>query len=261
MTNFQGTRSAGSLRWITPERALQTIPAVLGAAVAVLMIAFAARPIWESTRVRQEDVNTLLIKANALPVVRQDLANQLRERELLREQESRLLQLLAGTQDLGTFLAELNALAKRNQVTILSAEPGEVEKFVAPVEQTPDGMESPASSAPQSPASDTTQGDPSTADPLLKEGFEKRSADLSVQGLFPNVVAFLQDLESLQVFVITSDLNLSAASGASQSRDGEGKGKKLLETKLDLKLTVYGLSQAFQPRGDLSTSGDPARQP
>lgn len=257
MTNFQGARSVGTLRWITPERALQTIPAVLGTAVAMLMIAFVARPIWESTSVRQEDVNNLLIKVNALPVVKQDLANQLRERELLREQESRLLQLLAGTQDLGTFLAELNALAKRNQVTILSAEPGDVERFVAPVEQIPDGMESSGSSAPQSPALDTTQADLASEDPLLKEGFEKRSADLSVQGFYPDVVAFLQDLESLQVFVITSDLNLSAASGSSKSSDREGQGKKLLETKLDLKLAVYGLSQAFKPREDVSTSADP----
>ena len=79
MTNFQGARSVGTLRWITPERALQTIPAVLGTAVAMLMIAFVARPIWESTRERQEDVNNLLIKVNTLPVVKQDLANQLRE--------------------------------------------------------------------------------------------------------------------------------------------------------------------------------------
>ena len=247
MTNFQGTGSAGSLRWITPERALQTIPALIGTAVAGLMVAFAVRPIWDSIRVRQDDVNNLQIKVNALPVVRQDLANQLREREFLREQESRLLQLLAGTQDLGTFLAELNALAKRNQITILLAEPGPVERFVVPVEQTPDGMQS-------------TELDAPTADPLLKEGFEKRSADLSVQGLFPNVVAFLQDLESLQVFVITSDLNLSATTGSQQRRGREGQANRHMETKLDLKLTVYGLSQAFNEGAGFSDPGNSTQE-
>ena len=151
--------------------------------------------------------------------------------------------MLAGTQDLGTFLAELNALAKRNQVTILLAEPGPVERFVVPVEQTPDGMQS-------------TEPDAPTADPLLKEGFEKRSADLSVQGFFPNVVAFLQDLESLQVFVITSDLNLSATTGSQQRRGREGRVNKHMETKLDLKLTVYGLSQAFNEAAGFSDPGN-----
>lgn len=248
MTNFQGAASPSSLRWITPERALQTIPVLIGTAVAVLMVVFAVRPIWESTRVRQDDVDNLLVKAIALPMVRQDLEAQLRERELLRVQENRLLQLLAGTQDLGTFLAELNVLAKRNQVTILLAEPGEIERFVAPVEEQSDGVESPESSSPSS-------------DPLLREGLEKRSAHLSVQGMFANVVAFLQDLESLQVFVITSDLNLAATSGLASSGNREGQGKKLLETKLDLKLTVYGPSQAFKPRDELATSGTSATEP
>ena len=47
-----------------------------------------------------------------------------------------------------------------------------------------------------------------TSDPLLQEGLMKRSASIAVKGPFNQVMAFLQDLESLEVFVITSDLEI-----------------------------------------------------
>ena len=149
MTNFSGIGRQGLWSWLTPERAVLVMPVLAGLGVSMALLSIGITPLTIRVREQSEVVEQLTSKAELEPVLRQQLATLKREQEERDQQLDRLLDLVAGTSELQTFLAELNALAKRNQVTILSAEPGEVEKFVAPVEQTPDGMESPASSAPE----------------------------------------------------------------------------------------------------------------
>ena len=256
MTNFQDNPSAGPFNWITPERALQTLPVVVGTAIAVLLTILAIRPIWESNRIRHDNVNTLLVKANALPTLKNNLVNQIREYDLLRQQEFRLLSLLAGPQDLGTFLSELDTLAERNDVKIISAEPGEIEIYSPPVEQVTDSTNSQSMSTSQSPTFENNLPTTMNQDPLLRESFEKRSAALTVQGLFPDVLSFLQDLESLQVFVITSNLNLVSQSAASVDKNANQRNNNFVQTKLDLKLTVYGLAQKYGFKNVLKEQDD-----
>ena len=71
---------------------------------------------------------------------------------------------------------------------------------------------------------------------LLLEGIEKRSALIVVQGPFRNVQAFLQDLESLEVFVIASDLSMEAIRQSANETGNEA----LVQTKLELQLSAYG---------------------
>ena len=59
-----------------------------------------------------------------------------------------------------------------------------------------------------------------------------------MQGPFPQVLDFLRSLESLQVFVIISDMNVQA-----QAASGEGDAT-LPEVTLSLTLTAYGRQQA-----------------
>ena len=50
------------------------------------------------------------------------------------QQLDRLLELVAGTSQLQTFMAELNDMARRYKVEIITARPGEVERFEAPTQ-------------------------------------------------------------------------------------------------------------------------------
>ena len=61
-----------------------------------------------------------------------------------------------------------------------------------------------------------------------------------VQGGFRDVQGFLQDLESLEVFVIASDLAMEAIRPLS---DETGK-EALVQTKLELQLSAYGRAVA-----------------
>ena len=68
-------------------------------------------------------------------------------------------------------------------------------------------------------------------DPLLMQGLEKRSARIQVEGPFVQVLAFLQSLESLEVFVVTDDLSVVA------ERASEDEAMKV---RLGLTLVAYG---------------------
>ena len=235
MTNFQPQKSAAPLRWLTPERALFALPVLVSVALAAAIAVLLVDPMWRSFRDRQEVVEALTIKSLALPQLQKDLKVQEQEHLQLQAQESRLLSLLAGTNDLDTFLAELNQMSIRHQVTVTTTEPGEIEAFVAvPEDQDSNGLD------PQ-----LQEGDDSvTRDALLQEGLERRSASLTVQGEFKNVLAFLQDLESLQIFVITSDLDIKAIRS---SGTDAGSAEQLL-TSLKLQLSAYGRAPQRQSK-------------
>ena len=235
MTNFQPQKSAAPLRWLTPERALFVFPVLLSVGLAAAIAVLLVDPLWRSFRDRQEVVEVLTIKSLALPQLQKDLKVQEQVRLQLQEQESRLLSLLAGTNDLDTFLAELNQMSIRHQVTVTTTEPGEIEAFVAVLEdQDPTGLDA-----------QLQEGDDSlTRDALLQEGLERRSASLTVQGEFKNVLAFLQDLESLQIFVITSDLDIKAIRS---SGTAAGSAEQLL-TSLKLQLSAYGRAPQRQSK-------------
>ena len=68
-------------------------------------------------------------------------------------------------------------------------------------------------------------------DPLLRQGLEKRSAQIGVEGPFVQVLAFLQALEKLEVFVVTDDLSVRVAP---TSED------EAIKVRLRLTLLAYG---------------------
>ena len=224
MTNFQSKQSASRLRWLTPERALLFIPVLSCVAVAVALFGFAAVPIWHVVRERQGVVEALSVKSLELPQLEQDLLEQQNLQVKLAAQENRLIKMLAGTKDLDTFLAGLNLLAVRHQVSVASTQPGGIEVWIPPAESE-DGMDA-----------DSELSEDGSGDPLLQEGLEKRSASITVEGAFDQVLGFLQDLESLEVFVIPSDLAMEAIRSAGQ----DSSETESTITKLELQLSAYG---------------------
>ena len=216
MTNFQSQRSSSGFHWLTPERALFFVPVLTSVGLSVLLVLLIVFPLWRLVRQRQVVVEDLSIKSLELPQLEKDLLQQLALKIQIEEQEERLIKMLAGTKDLGTFLSGLNRLAVQNQVTVVLSEPGEVEVWYPP--------------------SEFEDNSSTSSDSLLQEGLEKRSALIKVQGAFRDIQGFLQDLESLEVFVITSDLSMEAIRSAGQGANSE----ELIQARLELQLSAYG---------------------
>ena len=237
MTNFSGVTRKGLWSWLTPERAVLVVPVLAGLGLSLLVISAGVTPLSLRVREQEEVVKDLRYKSEMLPLLRQQLA-ELRSKQLARQQQlDRLLALVAGTSALNTFLTELDTLAAAHRVAITTTEPGPIERFIKPVVQA--GQAAP-------PAAGGSGVAVSSHDPLLEEGLEKRSARLTVQGPFTQVLDFLRSLESLQVFVIISEMNAQAQTAS------VGETIVVPEVSLSLKLTAYGRQRSAQPQVEQS---------
>jgi len=81
---------------------------------------------------------------------------------------------------------------------------------------------------------------PPPVDPLLAAQIEKHSALFILQGPFPRLVRFLQQLEQLQVMVLASDVELEAVSPATAAPAPAGATAANPQAKLRLRFSAYG---------------------
>lgn len=228
MTNFQAQPATKSLRWLTPERAVLVLPIAAGLLLAVALGSFVITPLSLHLQAKRQQVEALRTLRNELPLLEAQLIAANRELSERREQQDQLLQLVAGVSELDTLLAELNDLAEQRGVIITRAEPGEIQSYQPPPPPADGQDDVPPPAAGGEGAAPT--------DPLLREGLERRSAQLGVSGSFSGLVAFMRALESFQVFVEISDLSLTQAS-TGQDDSSQDSARDL---DLELTLTAYG---------------------
>ena len=228
MTNFQVQPTTKSLKWLTPERAVLVMPIAVGLLFALVLGSFVITPMSLRLQAKRQQVEALQKLRDELPLLEAQLLAVNRELLELREQQAQLLQLVAGVSELDTLLAQLNDLAEEKGVIITRAEPGDIQSYQPPPQPVDGQDEIPPPAA-------GGEGAPPT-DPLLREGLERRSAQLGVSGSFSGLLAFMRALERLQVFVEISDLSLMQAAN-SQSNNSKDSAREL---DLELTLTAYG---------------------
>ena len=208
--------------WFSPERILLVLPIVMGAGLAVLMLTAGAAPLMVQLKADQAVVDEMLRKREGLAAARQQLEQELVELERLDQKHKRLVNLVAGEGQLRTVLAQLNLLTQRQNVRITAMELQPVVRF------TPPPPPSPPSEAEKN--ADPAEPPPPPADPLLLTGLEKRSALISLEGRFLDLLAVLRELEKLEVIVLMDDLAL-LNSGANGS-----------QIQLSISMSAYGRS-------------------
>ncbi len=228
MTNLQTKGVKRQLSWLTPEDAVLLLPIVGGVVLAGIIAIGAVTPVLVILRDQKSKVDGLLSQQIELPVLEQRLRDLSQQQALRQGQQDLLLTLLSGTNELTTFISELDQLALTAGVAILTTEPGAIERYV-PVNINADGGSPP-------PSGNSVVATNQVLDPLLSPGLEKRSAKITVLGSYKAVLSFLQLLEQLQVFVIVSDLQINAESSGSQVS------AKAFLTRMSIVLTAYGQS-------------------
>ena len=236
MTNFQAKPDVTRLRWLTPERAVLLLPIAVGLVAAVALVSFAVAPLTLRVQQKRQEVDGLRRLRDELPLLQAQLLASRRQLDQRRQQQQALLELVAGVNELDTFLAELNNLADQMGVTLTMAEPGEIQVYQPPAIAINE------QDAPPPAAAGGEGAEP--ADPLLKNGLERRSAEIGVSGTFNQLLAFMRALESLQVFVQISDLVLIQPSNSST------KDEIVPTPVLDLTLTL----SAYGPQAEALNS-------
>ena len=229
MTNFQSAEAL-QRRWITPERAVLVLPVLGGAVLAVLVLMFGLSPLLVQVQQRRSAVEEMQRKESELPLLKRQLDALLQRQLDAQAQQQRLLELVAGKAPLSTWLTQINSLAAQQGLAILSVEPQPIERYRPPAPPPPAGGAAPPPNQPPPPPDD----------PLLTSTVEKHSVLLVLQGPFPRLVAFLQQLELLQVIVTASDLELEQVPSPATTAQPAWAPPPMPQTKLKLRLSAYG---------------------
>ena len=226
---------------LTRGRLLVGLPLGLGVLVSVAVLLVAVRPLFQRLQGLQERRDTLLSLQRSAPMLERQLSQAEAELRIAEEQQSLLVGLMAGRDEVQTFLALLNQQAMASGVQIQRYEPIKT----PPVTEENSRRNNRRSKAKQEPEQ--------PKDPLQALGYQKSSIALGVSGPFEGVQTFLQRVEALELLVESSELELKAV--VDQDEDDLVQ-PAAIGTQLTLKLSFYDLVPVvpLSKDGSMSTS-------
>ncbi len=223
MTNLQQgvTPRSGALR----NGLLIGLPIAGGLVLAGIVLLGGVFQPWSQLRRDQLQIDELRGMEQRLPLLRAQRLRQIEEVDTLEKQQASLLQLIAGSGELRTFLAQLNREAASSGVRL-------------------DVFEPTTADVNQQPSADKGDQNPPPPDPLEAPGLGKTTVLLSVRGAYPNLLVFLRRLERLSLLVAQSDLNLELEELTQESpRQGSAASpgpSRIPRVVLKLNLSLYG---------------------
>ena len=222
MTNFQGTDA----RRFSREQVLLWSPVLLGGVLAVAAGGFLVWPALQQLQAAQRQLLDLQQQEQQVPLLRAQLVKTKDAIETAQQRQRQILQLIAGSGDISTFMAQLGQEARLSGVQLDSYEP----VVAAPAPPNPATPAQPAAKP------DPNQPPPPPADPLLAPGLQKTSVLITARGSGPQLLDFLRRLERLSLLVAQSDLTLKYEAGSSGASGKPAVGGGGTTLKLNLKL-------------------------
>jgi len=163
MTNFQSR----SNQRLTRERVLLWSPVILGTVLSAVAAGSLVWPSLQHLHQQQMQLADLKEQQARLPLLRQQLVKLEENLEKVHDRERRILQLIAGSGDISTFIAQLGQEAQHSGVQMDSYEP--VITLAAPADS------SPAKPKPK-PKPESNEPPPPPPDPLLAPGLQKNQS-------------------------------------------------------------------------------------
>tara|TARA_Y100001933_G_scaffold1911_1_gene1848 strand:- start:65 stop:775 length:711 start_codon:yes stop_codon:yes gene_type:complete len=221
---------------LTRRRLLVGLPLGLGVLVSAAVLLVAVRPLFQRLQGLQARRDTLLSLQRSAPALERQLSQAEAELRIAEEQQALLVGLLAGRDEVQTFLALLNQQAMASGVQIQRYEP-----LKTPPPQQ--GL-----SRQNNRRSKAKQKAEAQQDPLQELGYRKSSIALEVSGSFGGVQTFLQRMEALELLVKSSELELQAVVN---QEDNDTDQLAAVTTQLTLKLSFYDIA----PVVDLPAEG------
>ena len=222
-------------------RLLVGLPLGLGVLASAAVLLVAVRPVFQRLQGLEERRDTLLSLQRSAPALERQLSQAEAELRIAEEQQALLVGLLAGRDEVQTFLALLNQQAMASGVQIQRYEPLKT----PPVTEGNSRRNNRRSKAKQEPEK--------PQDPLQALGYRKSSVALGVSGPFEGVQTFLQRVEALELLVESSELELMAVVDPDEADLAQ---PAAIRTQLTLKLSFYDLVPMvpLSKDGSMSTS-------
>ena len=232
MTNLQeGVKPPSEL---ARTALLLGLPIGAGLLLAGLVVVGGVWQPWSKLRQDQIRLDDLRAMEQRLPLLRLQRLRQIEADETVKTQQKNLIQLIAGSGDISTVLAQLNREASVAGIQLNLYEPS---AGAASASTDPNAAKGAKPAAPPPPAKDQP---PPPKDPLEAQGLTKSTTLLSARGQFPNLLDFQRRLERLGLLVVQSDLNLTT--------DEEKADAPPPLTELKLNLSYYSKARAQPAR-------------
>ena len=213
-------------RWITRGQVLVGLPIAFGLLLSVPLLLVFLLPDWQDVHELGRRRDSLLQSQRNLPALVKQLEKASFALEQAEQQQALLIGLLAGHDKVQTLLALLNQQALIAGVTIQRYEPINTSTSFSESQQL---------------RSDSRTGDEKTdsevQEPLLALGYQKSTVALVVRGPYAGLQEFLQQMESLELLVESSDLEIKAA--ATRNDDHGAKAPVESRTELTIQLSFY----------------------
>ena len=208
---------------ITPEKAASFIPVFISSGISILLIVFFVIPQYFKSNEVNSELNGLIKKKNELDNLKSQYKIINSKFDKLNQEKSKIIELITGSSNLETLLAELGILGQKNNIDFLSIAP---QKVVIADENSTEKQSS----------NNFNQTDLEN-DPLLVEGIKKYVIDFTFNTDFVNLLSFLRDLEFKDNAVLLDNITLNM--NDQDNDDGEIKEtSKMLE--VNIRAIFYG---------------------
>ena len=193
MTNLQdgADRHAAQVQ----QRLLLGLPIGVGAVLALVLVGVGVLPQWLKLQSDSERLAQLEEIQGRIPLLRAQIAKTAESQDAAERKQQKVLQLIEGSGELVTFLAQLDREATRHGVQLDLYEP-----VAAPSPPAVDEKKAQNGDQPAAPPKS----------PLEAAGLKAQQVLLTARGSYPNVLAFLRATEKLTVLVAQSNWALAA---------------------------------------------------
>jgi type IV pilus assembly protein PilO len=253
MSNLQ--EAANRQQQLVQQRLLLGLPIAAGGLLAVAVTAVITVPQWLGLQSNSAKLQQLEALQQQIPLLRAQLAKSSADQEQAERKQRQVLQLIEGSGEFATFLAQLDQEATRTGVRLEMFEPVTIASAAAP--------------APARGGNQPAAAPPPPKEPLQAAGLTAQRVLLTARGSYPSVLSFMRSVEKLNLLVVASNFSLelvelpqpaaiSSAAPADESSGTTGQTatppQKLMIPELKLALTYYQI-----PEGGLKPVAPPTQ--
>ena len=209
-----------SKKLITPENSASFLPIFISTVIGILIIFFFVIPEYIKSNKVNLELNELVRKKNDLKNLKLKYEKINQKFYKLNNEKSRIIELISGTSNLDTFLANLGTIGRKNKIQFLSIIPKSVK-----ISGDNNSLNN----------SNNSINPIKEIDPLLVEGIKKYLFDLTFKTNFVNLQAFLRELEFQENVILIKDIDVNLI-------DNNDDLANIDNNNLDVKLnmTIYG---------------------